>query len=105
MQDLQRSNAIHRDTAGRLCVAIQDIDNTLGDAFGQRQVSNIYKGLNQYHVVMEVAPEFQQSPEAVKSIYVPSKSAKLFPLSAFPHYKPSNTPLSVIHQGIFPAIP
>src|SRR6516225_1114265 len=59
---LQSFVAIDRDTAGRLGVSIQDIDNALGDAFGQRQVSNIYKGLNQYHVVMEVAPEFQQDP-------------------------------------------
>src|SRR5437899_2102987 len=104
MHGLQSSIVIDRDTAGRLGVAVQDIDNTLGDAFGQRQVSNIYKGLNQYHVVMEVAPEFQQSPEAVKSIYLPSKSGKLVPLSAFAHYEPSNTALSVNHQGIFPAI-
>ena len=104
MHGLQSSIVIDRDTASRLGVAVQDIDNTLGDAFGQRQVSNIYKGLNQYHVVMEVAPEFQQSPEALKSIYVPSKSGKLVPLSAFAHYEPSNTALSVNHQGIFPAI-
>ncbi len=104
MHGLQSSIVIDRDTASRLGVAVQDIDNTLGDAFGQRQVSNIYKGLNQYHVVLEVAPEHQQSPEALKSIYVPSKSGKLVPLSAFAHYEPSNTALSVNHQGIFPAI-
>ncbi len=104
MHGLQSSIVIDRDTASRLGVAVQDIDNTLGDAFGQRQVSNIYKGLNQYHVVLEVAPAFQQSPEALKSIYVPSKSGKLVPLSAFAHYEPSSTALSVNHQGIFPAI-
>jgi multidrug efflux pump len=104
MKGLQSSLVIDRDTASRLGVAVQDIDNTLGDAFGQRQVSNIYKGLNQYHVVLEVAPEFQQSPEALKSIYVPSKSGKLVTLSTFAHYDPSNTALSVNHQGIFPAI-
>src|ERR1700747_1350135 len=104
LKGLQSSLVIDRDTASRLGVAVQDIDNTLGDAFGQRQVSNIYKGLNKYHGVMEVAPEFQQSPEALKSIYVPSKSGKLVPLSAFAHYEPSNTALSVNHQGIFPAI-
>jgi multidrug efflux pump len=104
MRGLQTSLVIDRDTASRLGVAVQDIDNTLGDAFGQRQVSNIYKGLNQYHVVMEVAPEMQRSPEALKSIYVPSKSGKLVPLSAFAHYEPSNTALSVNHQGVFPAI-
>src|SRR6266849_2463259 len=104
LHGLQSSIVIDRDTASRLGVAVQDIDNTLGDAFGQRQVSNIYKGLNQYHVVLEVAPEYQQSPDALKSIYVPSKSGKLVPLSAFAHYEPSNTALSVNHQGIFPAI-
>jgi multidrug efflux pump len=101
---LQTYLAIDRDTAGRLGVSVQDIDNALGDAFGQRQVSNIYKGLNQYHVVMEVAPEFQENPEGLKSIYVSSNTGKLVPLSSFAHYEHSNTALSVNHQGIFPAI-
>jgi len=101
---LQTYLAIDRDTAGRLGVSVQDIDNALGDAFGQRQVSNIYKGLNQYHVVMEVAPEFQENPEGLKYIYVASSSGKLVPLSSFAHYEHSNTALSVNHQGIFPAI-
>ena len=101
---LQTYLAIDRDTAGRLGVSVQDIDNALGDAFGQRQVSNIYKGLNQYHVVMEVAPEFQENPEGLKYIYVASNTGKLVPLSSFAHYEHSNTALSVNHQGIFPAI-
>jgi multidrug efflux pump len=101
---LQSYIAVDRDTAGRLGVAIQDIDNTLGDAFGQRQVSNIYKGLNQYHVVLEVAPEFRDDPQALATIYVPSKTGKLVPLSAFAHFESSNTSLSVNHQGIFPSI-
>ena len=101
---LQTFLAIDRDTAGRLGVSVQDIDNALGDSFGQRQVSNIYKGLNQYHVVMEVAPEFQENPEGLKSIYVASNTGKLVPLSSFAHYEHSNTALSVNHQGIFPAI-
>ncbi len=104
MRGLASNIVIDRDTAGRLGVSVQDIDNTLGDAFGQRQVSNIYKGLNQYHVVMEVAPQAQQSPDALKTIYVPSKSGNLVPLSAFAHYEYSNTPLSVNHQGLFPSI-
>jgi multidrug efflux pump len=104
MHGLQSSVVIDRDTAGRLGVDVLDIDNTLGDAFGQRQVSNIYKGLNQYHVVLEVAPEFQPGPEALKTIYVPSSSGKLVPMSAFAHFEPSSTALSVNHQGIFPAI-
>ncbi len=101
---LQSYLSIDRDTAGKLGVSMQDIDNTLNDAFGQRQVSNIYKGLNQYHVVLEVAPEFQENPEGLNYIYVPSSSGKLVPLSAFSHYEHSNTALSVNHQGIFPAI-
>ncbi|MDP9339523.1 MAG: multidrug efflux RND transporter permease subunit [Acidobacteriota bacterium] len=104
MKGLETSLVIDRDTAARMGVNVQDVDNTLGDAFGQRQVSNIYKGLNQYHVVMEVAPESQRGPEALSLLYVPSKSGKLIPLSAFAHYEPSNTALSVNHQGVFPAI-
>jgi len=101
---LQSYLSVDRDTASRLGVSIQDVDDALNDAFGQRQVSNIYKGLNQYHVVLEVAPEFQENPEGLKYIYVPSRSGKLVPLSSFAHYEHSNTSLSVNHQGVFPAI-
>jgi multidrug efflux pump len=104
MKGLEASLVIDRDTASRMGVNVLDIDNTLGDAFGQRQVSNIYKGLNQYHVVLEVAPGLQQGPQALNLIYVPSNTGKLVPLSAFAHYEPSNTALSVNHQGVFPAI-
>jgi multidrug efflux pump subunit AcrB len=104
MHGLQSSLVVDRDTASRLGVSMQAIDNTLNDAFGQRQVSNIYKGLNQYHVVLEVMPSAQQDPEALKSIYVPTSHGKLVPLSAFAQYQPSSTSLSVNHQGIFPAI-
>ena len=104
MHGLQSSLVVDRDTASRLGVPMVAIDNTLNDAFGQRQVSNIYKGLNQYHVVLEVMPSAQQSPEALKSIYVPATGGRLVPLSAFAHYELSNTALSVNHQGIFPAI-
>ena len=101
---LQSYLSIDRDTAGRLGVSVQDIDNALGDSFGQRQVSTIYKGLNQYHVILEVAPNYQESPDGLKFIYVPSNTGKLVPLSSFAHYEHSNTALSVNHQGIFPAI-
>jgi multidrug efflux pump len=104
MRGLASNLVVDRDTASRLGVSLQNVDNTLGDAFGQRQVSNIYKGLNQYHVVMEVAPDAQKDPSALKSIYVPSNSGKLVPLSAFSHYEYSNTALAVNHQGFFPAI-
>jgi hydrophobe/amphiphile efflux-1 (HAE1) family protein len=104
LNGLQASLVIDRDTAGRLGVSVSAIDNTLNDAFGQRQVSNIYKGINQYHVVLEVLPEFQRTPETLQSIYAASSSGKMVPLSAFTHFEASNSALTVNHQGIFPAI-
>jgi multidrug efflux pump len=104
MHGLESSLVVDRDTASRLGVSMEAIDNTLSDAFGQREVSTIYKGLNQYYVVLEVMPSAQQDPAALKSIYVPATGGKLVPLSAFSRYEPSNTALSVNHQGIFPAI-
>src|SRR6058998_4240453 len=80
------------------------IDDTLYDAFGQRQVSTMYTQLNQYHVVMEVAPRFWQSPETLKDIYVRSSSGDMAPLSAFTHFEPAATALAVNHQGQFPAV-
>jgi multidrug efflux pump len=101
---LQARLVIDRDTASRLGVSVSAIDNTLNDAFGQRQVSNIYKGINQYHVVLEVLPEFQRTPETLANIYAASASGKLIPLSAFAHLQPAFNALTVNHQGIFPAI-
>jgi multidrug efflux pump len=101
---LQAGLVIDRDTASRLGLTPQSIDNVLYDAFGQRQVSNIYKGMNQYHVVMEIDPKFQQSPDALENIYVTSRTGQSVPLSAFTHYEASRTPLSIAHQGQFPAI-
>jgi multidrug efflux pump len=101
---LQAGLVIDRDTAARLGLNPQTIDNALYDAFGQRQVSTMYKGLNQYHVVMEVAQQFQQSPDALNSIYVRSATGQEIPLSAFTHYESSKTSLAVAHQGQFPAI-
>ena len=95
---------IDRDKASRLGLNPQTIDSALYDAFGQRQVSTIYKGINQYHVVMEVAQQFQQSPDALKNIYVQSSAGKEVPLSAFTRYESSVTSLTVAHQGQFPAI-
>jgi len=96
--------AIDRDTASRLGVTTQMIDETLYDAFGQRQVSTIYTQLNQYHVVMEAAPKFWQDPSALKDIYVHSSNGSTVPLSAFAHYEPATTALAVNHQGQFPAV-
>jgi multidrug efflux pump subunit AcrB len=104
LNGLQASLVIDRDTASRLGVSISAIDNTLNDAFGQRQVSNIYQGINQYHVVLEVLPQFQRAPETLRTIYAASSSGKLIPLSAFAHFEPANSALTVNHQGIFPAI-
>jgi multidrug efflux pump len=101
---LQASLVIDRDTASRLGVAAQDIDNALYDAFGQRQVSTMYRPLNQYHVVMEVAPPFQQTPEGLQNIYLRSSSGAPIPLAAFTHYVPSNIPLAVNHQSQFPSV-
>ncbi len=94
---------IDRDTASRLGVSPTDIDNSLYDAFGQRQVSTIYRQLNQYHVVMEVDPQYQNSPEALKSVYVHSSNGQMIPLAAIAHFGPSNASLAVNHQGQFPA--
>jgi len=101
---LQATVVIDRDTASRLGVSAVDIDNALYDAFGQRQVSIMYKPLNQYHVVMEVAPEFQQSPDALENIYVRSSNGTAVPLSSFAHFGPSNAALQVNHQGQYPSV-
>jgi multidrug efflux pump len=101
---LQASLVIDRDTAARLGITPQMIDDTLYDAFGQRQVSTTYTQLNQYHVVMEVAPEYWQDPETLRDIYVRSTTGKQVPLSAFTHFEATTTALAVNHQGQFPAI-
>jgi multidrug efflux pump len=101
---LEANVIIDRDTAGRLGVAAADIDNVLYDAFGQRFVSTIYEPLNQYHVVMEVDPKFQQSPDTLESVYVHSSNGNMVPLSSFAHFGPANTSLGVNHQGQWPAV-
>jgi multidrug efflux pump len=101
---LQAQLVIDRDTASRLGVSPQALDNALYDAFGQRQVSTMYRPLNQYHVVMEVAPQFQQTTEALQNIYVRSTQGAAVPLAAFTRFVPSNTPLAVNHQGQVPSV-
>jgi hydrophobe/amphiphile efflux-1 (HAE1) family protein len=101
---LEAQVIINRDTAARLGVAAADIDNALYDAFGQRQVSIMYRQLNQYHVVMEVAPEFARSPEALENIYVRASNGTAVPLATFAHFGPSNTSLAVNHQGQYPSV-
>jgi len=100
---LQTSVVIDRDTASRLGVTARMVDTTLNDLFGQRQVSTIYAQLNQYRVVMEAAPEFWQSPDILKDVYVSTSNGTQVPLSAFATYGPTNTPLGVNHQGQFVA--
>ncbi|HVZ18491.1 MAG TPA: multidrug efflux RND transporter permease subunit [Terriglobales bacterium] len=101
---LEASLVIDRDTASRLGVTPQAIDDTLYDAFGQRQVSTIFTQLNQYHVVLEVDPQFQQDPSQLANIYVHSSTGQQIPLSAFTHFEPSTAPLTLNHQGQFPAV-
>jgi multidrug efflux pump len=119
---LRTSVTIDRDTASRLGILPQAIDNTLYDAFGQRLVSTIFTQLNQYHVVLEVMPNFAKTPEALNDIYIrpssttpntgaPSANAATattsgtpVPISAFTRMQSTNTPLSVNHQGQFPVV-
>ena len=101
---LQAKLVIDRDTASRLGITPQTLDNALYDAFGQRQVSTMYRQLNQYHVVMEVAQQFQQTPEALQNIYLKATNGAAIPLAAFTHFEPSNTPLAVSHQGQVPSV-
>jgi len=127
-QGLLATLTIDRDTASRLGVLPADIDNTLYDAFGQRQVSTIFTQLNQYHVVMEVDPQFQQDPDSLKNIYVRSSSPQQaaagstvnissaaqanitsapnaqVPLSSFTRFEPGATALVINHQGQFPVV-
>ncbi|HLY66624.1 MAG TPA: efflux RND transporter permease subunit, partial [Chloroflexota bacterium] len=101
---LEENVVIDRDTAARLGVTPQQIDAVLYDAFGQEQISTIYQTLNQYHVVMEVDPRYQKTPDALKSVYVITSGGAQVPLSSFAHFAPSSTALSVNHQGQFPAV-
>jgi len=101
---LKADLVIDRDTASRLGILPQAIDDTLYDAFGQRQVSTIFTQLNQYHVILEANPSFQQSPDDLKNIYVHSSSGTQVPLSAFTHFQSTNALLAINHQGQFPVV-
>src|ERR1700742_2041421 len=128
-QASQATLVIDRDTASRLGVTASAIDNTLYDAFGQRLVSIMFTQLNQYHVVLQVDPKFSADPDALKSIYVPANGAQSpatpmlgsapsgsgssnnvlgatanqVPLSAIAHWETTTGPLTINHQGQFPA--
>jgi multidrug efflux pump len=98
------SLVVDRSTASRLAINAQSIDETLYDAFGQRQVSTMYTRLNQYHVVMEAAPEFWQNPDGLQHIYVRGEDGAHVALNAFAKYELSKAALAVNHKGQFPSV-
>jgi len=101
---LQTKLVIDRQTASRLGITPQAIDNTLYDALGQREVSTLFTQLNQYHVVLEAMPGFQTNPKKLQDLFVTSTSGGAVPLSAFMHFEQGTSPLSVNHQGQFPVV-
>src|SRR3984885_3213459 len=94
---------IDRDTASRLGLTAQAVDSALYDAFGQRQVSVMYKSINQYHVVLALQQQWWESPDFLKTIYVQTPRGTDVPLSTFAHFTQGITPISLPHQGQFPA--
>jgi multidrug efflux pump len=101
---LQARLSIDRTTAARLGITLQQIDDTLYDAFGQRQVSTIYKSLNQYHVVMELEPKFWQNPDSLRDVYTRGPNNQQIPLTEFFRHETRNTSLAVNHSGQFPSV-
>jgi len=101
---LQTSLVYDRATASRLGISPLLLDNTLYDAFGQRQVSTMFTTRNQYHVVMEVSPRLWQSPEGLSSIYLRGSNNTMVPLDAVAHFAPTTAPIAVNHQGQFPSV-
>ncbi len=101
---LQANLTYDRATATRLGITPQMLDNSLYEAFGQSQVSTMYTAINQYHVVLEVAPKFWQSPVSLNDVYIRAAQGKVVPLSAIEHYEPATAPLSVNHQGQYPSV-
>ena len=103
LDGLAENLVIDRDTASRLGITPQNIDDTLDDAFGQRQVSTIFTQQNQYHVVLEVASRFQRTPSSLGDIYVKSSNGTQVPLSTFTRFVPQAAALAINHQGQFPS--
>jgi multidrug efflux pump len=101
---LQAMLTYDRATASRLGLTPQTIDASLYEAFGQAQVSTMYTGVNQYHVVLEVAPKYWQSPVDLSDVYIRAAQGKIVPLSAIAHYEPSTAPLAVNHQSQYPSV-
>jgi multidrug efflux pump len=101
---LQAMLTYDRKTMSRLGITPQMVDNSLYEAFGQAQVSTMYTGINQYHVVLEVAPKFWQSPVSLNDVYIRAAQGRIVPLGAIAHYEPSTAPLAVNHQGQYPSV-
>jgi multidrug efflux pump len=101
---LEASLVYDRATMSRLGITPQTVDNSLYQSFGQAQVSTMYTGVNQYHVVMEVQPKYLQTPEGLNDVYVRAAQGKIVPLSALAHFQPTTAALSVNHQGQFPSV-
>ncbi|MBN8530756.1 MAG: multidrug efflux RND transporter permease subunit [Alphaproteobacteria bacterium] len=95
--------AIDRDQASRLGVQAQGVDDALYNAFGQRQISTVYSQVNQYRVILEATPEFQQDPASLGRLYVKSSTGTLVPLGSFATVTQVKKPLAITHQGGFPA--
>jgi multidrug efflux pump len=103
-EGLQTTLVVDRDTAARLGITLQEIDNTLYDAFGQRIVSTMFTQLNQYHVVLELERNFEANPDALSDLYVSSPGGQEVPLSSFMHFQTQSAPLAINHEGQFPAV-
>ena len=101
---LQANVVIDRDTASRMGITPQMIDDALYDAFGQRQISIMFTQLNQYRLVLEVKPEFKNEPRDLKEIYIRSPEGGMVPLNSFTRIVESTTPLTINHQGQFPVV-
>ncbi len=99
----QVSLVIDRVTASRMGITASEIDNTLYDAFGQRQINTLFTQLNQYHVILEALPDFQKDPAMLNKIYINSAGGPV-PLSTFAHFESGSAPLAVNHQGQFPSV-
>ena len=103
-QGLQAQVVIDRDTASRLGITPQMVDDALYDSFGQRQISIMFTQLNQYRLVLEVKPEFKNEPRDLKEIYIRSPEGGMVPLGSFTRIEESSTPLTINHQGQFPVV-
>ena len=105
---LRTDVVVDREKASRLNLSASQVDNTLYDAFGQRQVSTIYEPLNQYHVVLELAPKFRDSPKALSDLYVGTGGGggteRMIPFAAFTALNPGPTPMQINHQSHFAAV-